>query len=194
MVNILEKQPGILSVQGDFEKHQQMLSKLGVTAVLVRNPEQLQECSGLIIPGGESTTLRYMMKKHDLWDAVIHFADIKPVLGTCAGCVIMAKTIANDNGGSLGLMDMSVCRNAYGRQVNSFIDNIKLDQDNDPFEGVFIRAPKIVARQNNVKVLARHGDDAVWVEQGHLLAATFHPELTRDTRIHQYFLNKLESR
>ncbi|MDZ7723760.1 MAG: pyridoxal 5'-phosphate synthase glutaminase subunit PdxT [candidate division KSB1 bacterium] len=190
MVN--SKNPGILAVQGDFEKHQRMLERLGAAAVLVRNPQQLRECSGLIIPGGESTTLRYMMKKHDLWDAVKVFAETHPVFGTCAGCILMAQEICNDDRDSLKVMDISVRRNAYGRQVDSFIDDIQLEQDTEPFEGVFIRAPKIEKITGTVRVLARLGEHVVWVEQGHLMAATFHPELTLDLRVHEYFINKLD--
>ena len=169
-----------------------MLERLGTFPVLVRNREQLQDCSGLIIPGGESTTLRYMMKKHDLWDAVRRFAETHPVFGTCAGCILMAKEICNDDRDSLNLMDISVRRNAYGRQVDSFIDDIQLEQDSRPFEGVFIRAPKIETIDGGVRILARLEEHMVWVEQGHLMAATFHPELTSDLRIHEYFINKLD--
>ena len=194
MVSQKSKQPGILAVQGDFEKHQQMLKALGYDAVLIRNPEQLELCSGLIIPGGESTTLRYMMKKHGLWDKVIRFAQTQPVFGTCAGCILMAREVTNDSGESMNLMDIAVCRNAYGRQVDSFIDTVHIDHEPEPFEGVFIRAPKITQTDARVHILARYDNDAVWVEQGRLMAATFHPELTDDTRIHEYFIKKLNFR
>jgi 5'-phosphate synthase pdxT subunit len=183
---------GILALQGDFEKHQLKIEQLGERAVLVRTLEQLDECDGLIIPGGESTTLIKLMKKHDMWDAVIDFAKTKSVYGTCAGCILVANSIVEMDQDSLKLIDIAVQRNAYGRQVDSFIDdiNIELDGTTDVMEGVFIRAPKIVSLGQNVTPLGRHQNDVILAEQGNVLVGTFHPELTDDVRIHQYFINK----
>lgn len=183
---------GILALQGDFEKHQRKIEELGARAVLVRTQEQLDDCDGLIIPGGESTTLIKLMKKHEMWDTVIEFANSKPVYGTCAGCILVANSIVEMDQDSLKLIDIAVQRNAYGRQVDSFIDdiNLQLNGKADSMEGVFIRAPKIVSIGENVTPLAWHQNDVILAEQGHILVGTFHPELTDDVRIHQYFINK----
>ncbi len=185
---------GILALQGDFAKHQSKIVDLGARAVLVRTEEQLDDCDGLIIPGGESTTLIKLMKKHDMWDAVKEFARHKPVYGTCAGCILVADSIVEMDQDSLKLIDIAVQRNAYGRQVDSFIDDIKLQLNGkaDSMEGVFIRAPKMVSIGEHVTPLAWHKNDVILAEQGHILVGTFHPELTDDGRIHQYFLQKIE--
>ena len=183
---------GILALQGDFEKHEQMIAALGHDSLRVRWREQLPECDGLIIPGGESTTLLKLMKKHDLWDAVINYAKNSAVYGTCAGCILAAREVIGLKQDSLNLIDIAVQRNAYGRQVDSFIDDIQiqLNGKTDLMEGVFIRAPKIISITADVTPLARHGDDVVLAEQGHILVGTFHPELTDDLRIHEYFIKK----
>ncbi|MDZ7271457.1 MAG: pyridoxal 5'-phosphate synthase glutaminase subunit PdxT [candidate division KSB1 bacterium] len=184
---------GVLALQGDFEKHQQMLARLDVIPVLVKTAEQLRKCQGLIIPGGESTTLSLLLRKHGLWDQVKDYAREHPVFGTCAGLILLAATIEGAPVESLGLIDIHARRNAYGRQVNSFVDTIKVDFGNGAFdyEGVFIRAPKVIAMGQGVRPLAWHGEDVVMAEQGLVLAATFHPELTEDPRIHEYFVSKL---
>ncbi|MDZ7337023.1 MAG: pyridoxal 5'-phosphate synthase glutaminase subunit PdxT [candidate division KSB1 bacterium] len=184
---------GVLALQGDFEKHQQMLARLDVIPVLVKTAEQLRKCQGLIIPGGESTTLSLLLRKHGLWDQVKDYAREHPVFGTCAGLILLAATTEGAPVESLGLIDIHARRNAYGRQVNSFVDTIKVDFGNGAFdyEGVFIRAPKVIAMGQGVRPLAWHGEDVVMAEQGLVLAATFHPELTEDTRIHEYFVSKL---
>ncbi len=183
---------GILALQGDFEKHQLKIEQLGERAVLVRTKEQLDQCDGLIIPGGESTTLIKLMKKHDMWDTVIEFAKTKTVYGTCAGCILVANSIVEMDQDSLKLIDIAVQRNAYGRQVDSFIDDIKLqlNRSTDFMEGVFIRTPKIVSIGDKVTPLAWHQDDIVLAEQKNVLVGTFHPELTDDLKIHHYFINK----
>ncbi len=189
------KQPrvGVLAVQGDFEKHQRMVAHLDAIPILVKTAEQLAKCQGLIIPGGESTTLSLMLRKHGLWDELKSFAKDHPIFGTCAGLILLAKVVEGAPVESLGLIDIQVRRNAYGRQVNSFIDTVKVDFGAGPFdfEGVFIRAPKIAALGEGVRPLAWHGDDVVMAEQGNVLVATFHPELTEDPRVHEYFVHKL---
>jgi len=185
---------GILALQGDFEKHQRKIEALGEKALLVRSREQLDKCDGLIIPGGESTTLIKLLKKHDMWDAVFEFGKNKPVYGTCAGCILVADLIVEMDQDSLHLIDIAVQRNAYGRQVDSFIDDVKIQLNGkaDSMEGVFIRAPKIVSIGKNVTPLAWHHNDVILAEQGHILVGTFHPELTDDLRVHDYFLHKIK--
>ncbi len=186
---------GILALQGDFEKHCQMIELLNYPWLLVRTKEQLATCTGLIIPGGESTTLARMMKKHDMWEPVRKFSQKHPIFGTCAGLIILAKKAITNNVDTLGLLDIQVVRNAYGRQIDSFIDDItlRLGENDSTFEGVFIRAPKIDSIGPRPKPLAWHGDEIVMVEEGNILVATFHPELTNDTRVHEYWINKISA-
>ncbi|MBN1481933.1 pyridoxal 5'-phosphate synthase glutaminase subunit PdxT [candidate division KSB1 bacterium] len=185
---------GILALQGDFDRHQQKMATLSVKSRLVRTAVQLAQCDGLIIPGGESTTLINLLKKHTMWDSVRRFGKTKPVYGTCAGCILIADSIVEMDQDSLHLIDISVQRNAYGRQVDSFIDDVKVQLNGtlDSMEGVFIRAPKIVSIGANVTPLAWHNDDIILAEQANILAGTFHPELTDDVRIHHYFLRKIQ--
>jgi len=185
---------GILALQGDFVRHKETLKALGQETVLVRTEKELNPCAGLIIPGGESTTLTKLLKKHLLWDKILRFAEKRPVFGTCAGLIILSKQTVKKQVETLGLIDIITERNAYGRQVDSFIDelDIKLSGKGDKFEGVFIRAPKIVSIGDGVSPLAWHQQNIVMVEQNNILAATFHPELTNDTRIHEYFLAKVK--
>jgi len=183
---------GILAVQGDFALHEKMLRQLDVETLLVRNKGELNACHGLILPGGESTTLTNLLKKHGLWDELSTFAETRPIFGTCAGLIILAKRVVRNNLQPMGLIDISVERNAYGRQVDSFIDEIKLQLDKqEQCEGVFIRAPKIVTIGKSVTPLAWHKKDIVMAESGNILVATFHPELTDDARVHKYFLRKV---
>lgn len=185
---------GILGVQGDFDKHRQMVAGLGHNTLLVKTRDQFLSCDGLIIPGGESTTLTKLLKKHDLWNPLVEFAGSRPVFGTCAGCIILAKESVNNLVEPLGLIDIKVARNAYGRQIDSFIDDVQVDLGDQKFafEGVFIRAPKIVESGENVKPLATYKGDVVLAENQNILVATFHPELTDDPRIHQYFISKIK--
>ena len=184
---------GILAVQGDFEKHQQMILQLGHEAVLAKTKKELFACDGLVIPGGESTTLSKLFRKHDLWHPLKEFARTRAIFGTCAGLIVLATDVENNSIETLGLIDIKVTRNAYGRQVDSFIDDIQIDLKGEKitFEGVFIRAPRIVSIGDGVKPIAWHKTDIVMVEKGKILIATFHPELTNDTRIHRYFIGKV---
>lgn len=188
---------GILGLQGDFELHQKMIENLGVTTCIVKRPDDLNDCDGLIIPGGESTTFMKLIDKIGLKDAIQKFYLNKPVFGTCAGSIILAMNVIGETRyETFKAIDIDIQRNAYGRQVDSFIDDVTLaseiDKKNPKFEGVFIRAPKFIKLGNKVKPLAFHKDDVVMAEQGNILVATFHPELTEDTRIHQYFLQKIK--
>ncbi len=186
---------GILAVQGDFALHQQVLNRLKIENLPVRTPEELKVCDGLIIPGGESTTFMKLMKFYKLDLAIKRFVSKKSVFGTCAGLIIMAGRINNHGVESLNLIDIDVARNAYGRQVDSFIDTLQLSvgRKDITFEGVFIRAPKILRSGEGVKILGYHQTDIVMAETKQCLVTTFHPELTRDTRIHEYFLKKVQN-
>ena len=185
---------GILALQGAFVEHEAMVRRLGAQAVQVRKPEQLAGLDGLIIPGGESTTIGKLANTYGLTEPLRAFAAAKPVWGTCAGMIFMAKSIGRDQP-LLGLMDIEVERNAFGRQVDSFITPIDVDGLNGsgPFPAVFIRGPRLVAAHGNARVLARLADGTpVAAEEGHWLATSFHPELTDDTRLHEYFLKLVE--
>jgi len=187
---------GILAVQGDFEAHGRTLARLGAAPVYVRTPEQLDGLSGLVIPGGESTTMLKFLEGEGLFDAIAAFALRRPLLGTCAGTILMASEVTRPAQRSLGLMDMTVERNGYGRQVDSHISAVVPPPEfasragAGPLEAVFIRAPIIRRVGQSARVLLREGEDPILVEQDLHLAATFHPELTTDTRVHGLFLRK----
>ena len=180
---------GVLALQGDFEAHRKRLEELGAEAVLVRKPEQLDEVDGLVIPGGESTTFLKLLGEKGL-EKLQQFVRAKPTFGTCAGAILLARTVENPPQASLGALDVSIRRNAYGRQVDSFVGAGKSRLGDKPLEMVFIRAPKFEKLGAGVEVLATEGknEDPVLVRQGKILAATFHPELSQDTRVHRAFL------
>ena len=188
---------GVLSLQGDFEAHGAAIERAGATPVYVRDREQLDEVAGLIIPGGESTTMLKLMEYEDLMGPIAEFGLRKPMFGTCAGAILMATQVSNPEQPALGVMDLAVERNAYGRQIDSRVARIEPEpefaQRTAPgeLEAVFIRAPIIRQLGGEARVLAKYKGDPVLVEQGRHLAATFHPELTRDSRVHRYFLEKL---
>ncbi len=181
---------GVLALQGDFAMHARALQKCGAEVVEIRKPEQLHDIDGLIMPGGESTTLLKLM---DLWGFVPALEEFhgsgKPIFGTCAGLILAARDVTNPAQPSLGLIDVGVERNAYGRQRESFETQgtATLDGRPVPIEMVFIRAPRIRRVGPGVETLARHGDEAVMARQGSVLVATFHPELTDDPTVHEYF-------
>lgn len=180
---------GILAVQGDFEAHAAMLRGLGAEALEVRTVADLEDCDGLILPGGESTTQLQFLQEEGLYDAIRKFAaEGRAIFGTCAGAILLATEVKNPAQGSLGLMDMSILRNAYGRQVASdvFFGPSKLKTD--PMEMVFIRGPIIERAGPSLNVLAEYAGKPVLVQKSNLLAATFHPELTSDTTVHAHFL------
>jgi len=181
---------GILALQGDFSEHRAMLQQCGVASILIRKPVELDQVDGLIIPGGESTTIGKLMVGTGL-DRVIMARAGKgmPIFGTCAGMIVLAGKIEGSNQFCLGLMDIEVKRNAFGRQVDSFETPLSISVLGEPdVPAVFIRAPYIDAAGPQVNILACHEDKIVMARQGHLLAAAFHPELTDDLRVHQYFL------
>ena len=179
---------GVLALQGDFDAHRRRLEELGAEVVLVKKPEQLNELDGLVIPGGESGTFLKLLGE-DGFAQLKDFVRAKPTFGTCAGCILLATDVENPKQAGLGALDITVRRNAYGRQIDSSIREGRFL--NDPIEMVFIRAPKIERVAAGVEVIATEGkDDApVLVRKGKTLAATFHPELSDDPRIHQYFLD-----
>lgn len=186
---------GVLALQGAFIEHEHMIESLGAEAVEVRLPEQLESLDALIIPGGESTTIGKLAVTYNLVEPLRKFAQEKPVWGTCAGMIFLAKDIGRDQP-LLGLMDIQVNRNAFGRQVDSFETDLTIDGlEGDPFHAVFIRAPLVtgVDEKAGVEVLSRLEDGGiVAVRQNHLLATAFHPELTGDARMHELFLDMVK--
>ncbi|HUM06063.1 MAG TPA: pyridoxal 5'-phosphate synthase glutaminase subunit PdxT [Terriglobales bacterium] len=177
---------GVLALQGDFDAHRRRLEELGAEVVLVRKPEQLDEIDGLVIPGGESSTFLKLLGEEG-FAKLKDFVRATPTFGTCAGAILLASQIENPTQPGLGALDVTVRRNAYGRQVDSSIREGKFL--NDSIEMVFIRAPKFERIGEGVEVVATEGHDPVMVRKGKILAATFHPELSDDPRIHQYFLD-----
>ena len=170
---------GILAVQGNFREHAAMLRRLGAEPVEVRKPEQLDGLDGLIVPGGESTAIARLMRVYGLEEPVAGFTG--PIFGTCAGMILFDRS-------HLGLLDVDATRNAYGRQVASFEADVELTGEQEPVRGVFIRAPRVSKTGEGVEVLGRLDDEPVLVREGRILAASFHPELTDDTRVHERFL------
>ena len=189
---------GVLALQGDFDAHRRRLKELGAEVVLVRKPEQLDEIDGLIIPGGESGTFLKLLGEAG-FENLKQFVRLKPTFGTCAGAILLASEVENPKQNGLGAIDMRIRRNAYGRQIDSSIREGKLlrsslhGEDPSPLEMVFIRAPKIERLGANVEVIATEGADPVAVRQGKTMAATFHPELSEDRRVHQAFLRLVKN-
>jgi pyridoxal 5'-phosphate synthase pdxT subunit len=173
---------GVLALQGNFREHAAMLRRLGAEPMEVRKPEQLDGLDGLVIPGGESTTFMRLMRLYGLEDAIRRFE--QPVLGTCAGLIVLDRD-------HLGLVDLEVERNAYGSQVASFEADLELAGEEKPLRGVFIRAPRVQGAGEGVEVLAELDGEPVLLRQGRFLVATFHPELTDDTRVHELFLDSV---
>jgi 5'-phosphate synthase pdxT subunit len=191
------KRIGVLALQGAFIEHIKILQQLGAEVVPVRLPQELESLDGLIIPGGESNTIGKLMQKYKLSPVIQRLiAEGLPVLGTCAGMILLANQVAGLNGYSLKVMDIGVKRNAFGRQVDSFETDIRMPILGDsPFHAVFIRAPWIENIGNDVEILAQLQDGTpVAAREGNIIVAAFHPELTSDTRIHEYFLSLIEER
>jgi 5'-phosphate synthase pdxT subunit len=181
---------GVLALQGDFDAHRRRLEELGAEVVLVKKPEQLDDIDGLIIPGGESGTFLKLLGEKG-FAKLKDFVHSKPSFGTCAGCILLATDIENPKQAGLGALDITVRRNAYGRQIDSSIRDGRFL--NEPIEMVFIRAPKIERTGAGVEVVATEGNDPVLVRNSKTLASTFHPELSDDPRIHRYFLDLVKS-
>jgi 5'-phosphate synthase pdxT subunit len=180
---------GVLAIQGDFAAHAQALEELGVEAVLVRNPGQLAGLDGLILPGGESTTFLKFLERDGFLADLAQFVAAKPTFGTCAGCILLADEVLHPAQASLAVLHATVERNAYGRQIDSSIEHSITKLPGGPLEMVYIRAPRIVKVAPDVEVLAERDGFPVLVRQGDLLAATFHPELSDDRRVHQLFVD-----
>jgi 5'-phosphate synthase pdxT subunit len=180
---------GILALQGDFEAHRRALEQAGAQAKEVRAEKDLAQVDGLIIPGGESTTMLKLLNEEKLFEPVRQFGGSKPIFGTCAGAILLAKRVLNPEQQALGLMDLTVERNAYGRQIDSRIEQLSFD--GEPLEAVFIRAPVIRNVSGSARALITYRGDPVLVEQGMHMAATFHPELANDCRIHRRFVENV---
>jgi 5'-phosphate synthase pdxT subunit len=181
---------GVLALQGDFDAHRRRLEELGAEVVLVKKPEQLDGIAGLVIPGGESSTFLKLLGD-DGFARLREFVRTKPTFGTCAGAILLASEVENPKQTGLGALDIRVRRNAYGRQLDSSIREGRFL--NDPMEMVFIRAPRIERVGAGVEVIATESQDPVMVRNGRTLAATFHPELSDDPRIHRYFLDLISN-
>jgi 5'-phosphate synthase pdxT subunit len=185
---------GVLALQGDFAEHEAILRQLGATTRQVRMPADLKDLDGLIIPGGESTTITRLMNMYGLYEPLRAFANTRPVWGTCAGAIVMAREASDLDRDPLRIMDIEVERNAFGRQVDSFETDLEFEEiDGAPVHAIFIRAPLIRHLGDGVKAVAALADgEIVAAREGHLLATSFHPELTEDTRVHAYFLRMCE--
>lgn len=186
---------GVLALQGAFEAHQHVLRDLGVETVQVRTPAELELVDALVMPGGESTTMSHLLVTSGLFESIdARLKQGMPVFGTCAGMILLAKGVLDGRSDqkSFGAIDIDVKRNAYGRQIDSFETDIEIDGLVEDFHAVFIRAPQIARCGEGVTVLARHGEDIVLARQGSVMVASFHPELTSDTRIHSLFTGLLQ--
>ncbi|GIP07772.1 MULTISPECIES: pyridoxal 5'-phosphate synthase glutaminase subunit PdxT [Paenibacillus] len=186
---------GVLALQGAVAEHIRSITLAGAEGVPIKKVEQLDDIDGLIIPGGESTTIGKLMRKYDFMDAIRQFsAQGKPIFGTCAGLIVLAERIQGDEEAHLKLMDITVARNAFGRQRESFETDLPVKGIDETVRAVFIRAPLILEVGPGVEVLSTYKDEIVTARQGHLLAASYHPELTDDYRLHQYFVEMVRSR
>lgn len=184
---------GVSGIQGDFREHKWMIEKLGYETLVVRTPEELEKVDALIIPGGESTTMIRIMKRIGLFDALKEkILNGFPVYGTCAGLIVLAKEIENYPQESLGVIDIKVMRNAYGRQVDSFDEMVEIKGFDKPFKAVFIRAPRVDEWGSEVEVLSMLDNHPIMLRQKNVLVTSFHPELTDDTRVHEYFLKMVK--
>jgi len=180
---------GVLAIQGNYASHSAALTEAGANPCEVRKPSQLAGLDGLVLPGGESTTMLKFLEKHDFFEVLREFCGRKPIFGTCAGAILLAREVLNPPQRSLGVLDAIVERNAYGRQIDSAILTAETELAGGPLEMVFIRAPRIVRTGPGVEVLARRSGFPALVRQGSLMAATFHPELSSDRRVHRLFVD-----
>jgi 5'-phosphate synthase pdxT subunit len=191
LTQITSPRIGVLAIQGDYAAHAEALSETGAAPVEVRKPRQLAGLDGLILPGGESTTMLRFLEKHSFFEALQEFCASRPVFGTCAGAILLAREVLNPPQRSLGLLDATVERNAYGRQIDSAIVTAQTALAGGPLEMVFIRAPRIVQTGAGVEVLALRDGFPALVREGRILAATFHPELSSDRRVHRLFVESI---
>jgi 5'-phosphate synthase pdxT subunit len=184
---------GVLAIQGDYDAHAGALRDVGAEPVLIRKPEELSGVDGLIIPGGESTTFLKFLERDGFLASLRDFVRSKPTFGTCAGCILLATEVTHPPQTSLGALNATVERNAYGRQIDSSIHTANTKLPGGPLEMVYIRAPRIVKTGPGVEVLGERDGFPVLVEQGNIMAATFHPELSQDRRVHQHFVDLVRS-
>ena len=182
---------GVLALQGDYEAHARAFVILGARTVLIRKPEELSGLDGLVLPGGESTTMLKFLEQKGFFDKLASFVEATPCFATCAGCILLAREVLHPPQRSLGILDATVERNAYGRQIDSTILTEETALPGGPLEMVFIRSPRITRIGKEVEVLAQRDGSPTLVRQGHLLVATFHPEMTADTRVQQLFLEMI---
>ncbi len=180
---------GVLALQGDFERHENAFQRIGCKTIQIRKCEHLRQCSGLVIPGGESTTLTKLIKEYNMADSIREFAKNNPVMGTCAGLIMLAEKVNDPRVEPLKLIEAFVLRNGYGRQLDSFAEklNLNLNGEQHEMKAIFIRAPKIEQISSSVEVLAECRGVPVLIKQNRVLAMSFHPELSDDTAIHRYF-------
>lgn len=184
---------GVLGLQGAFREHAHSVEATGAEAIIIKKVEQLEEVDGLILPGGESTAMRRLIDKYDFMDSLRQFAKSgKPIFGTCAGLILLAGEIVDYDEPHLGVMNIKVARNSFGRQRESFEAKLNIKEIADDFIGVFIRAPHIVEVGENVEVLSIHDDRIVAAKQGQFLGCSFHPELTDDHRMTEYFIDMVK--
>jgi 5'-phosphate synthase pdxT subunit len=184
---------GVLALQGAVREHVKAVEACGVQAIEIKHKEQLEEVDGLILPGGESTTMRRLIDKYDFMDALREFARSgKPMFGTCAGLILLAKNLVGYDAPHIGVMDVTVERNSFGRQRESFEGNLTIKGAAEDFPAVFIRAPHIVEVGENVEILSMHDDRIVAARQGQFLGCSFHPELTEDNRMTAYFVEMVK--
>lgn len=184
---------GILSLQGSITEHINAIKALGHNPIKIKLPEHLQNISALIIPGGESTTISKLMREYNLDKAIIEKSKQgMPILGICAGSILLAKNVINNPIQTLNLLDISIKRNDYGRQIDSFETNLQIKNFSKPFHSIFIRAPVIHSYNSNSEVLAEFANKPVMLRQNNILITTFHPELTDDLRIHRYFIDMID--
>ena len=186
---------GILGLQGGYSKHNSILSSIGIEGIYIKYDYDLDNCCALIIPGGEATTLTKLIKRNNLYPTLLKFVKKKPVFGTCAGLIMLSKNVNDKRIKTLNCLDITVCRNGWGSQINSFSTKIDLRWNTDKqFEAIFIRAPKITKINNSIEILSSFKGEPVLVQKDNYLGATFHPELVNDVRIHEYFLNMIDEK
>lgn len=183
---------GVLALQGDYASHARALEEAGAQPKMVRTSDELAQIDGLVIPGGESTTFLNLLEREGLFTPLLEFTRNQPTFGTCAGCILLARRVVNPEQQSLGVLDATVERNAYGRQIDSEIRSAETSLPGGPLEMVFIRAPRIAQTGDDIDVLATRDGTPVLIRQRNILASTFHPELSSDPRIHRYFLQMVE--
>jgi 5'-phosphate synthase pdxT subunit len=188
LTQVTRRRIGVLAIQGDYAAHAEALASVGAEPIEVRKPEELADIDGLILPGGESTTMLRFLEKHQFFDALKDYCNVHPVFGTCAGTILLAREVRHPAQRSLGILDAVVERNAYGRQIDSTILLADTSLGGSPLEMVFIRAPRIAEVGPDVEVLAEREGSPALVRQGNVLAATFHPELSSDRRVHKAFV------